>query len=369
MNLAERRRLPGRLVALGAVAVLAAGVVAAGRPAGHAADSSRADGAPATATTPVVRRTLVEREALDGTFGYAGSSGVVNQRGGTLTWMADAGRIVERGEALYEVDGVPVVLFFGERPSWRRLDGAVDDGPDVRQLEENLVALGHADEGSLTVDDDFTSATTAAVERWERATGLEQDGAVEIGEVVFAPGALRVVDSEVALGAPVAPGVEVLVATSSERVVTVDLDARRQGLVAAGDEVQVELPDGTLVPATVRSVGTVAEAGSNGDDSGLGGEGDDDATVEVVVALSDPAAPDRLDQAPVDVHVERNRAEEVLVVPVNALLALAEDGYAVEVDEGGTRHLVAVEVGLFAEGMVEVTGAQLAEGTAVVVPA
>ncbi len=87
------------------------------------------------------------------------------------------------------------------------------------------------------------------------------------------------------------------------------------------------------------------------------------------MALSDPAAPDRLDQAPVDVHVERNRAEEVLVVPVNALLALAEGGYAVEVDEGGTRHLVAVEVGLFAEGMVEVTGAQLAEGTAVVVPA
>lgn len=190
---------------------------------------------------------------------------------------------------------------------------------------------------------------------------------VDLGEVVFAPGALRVVEHRADLGAPVAPGAAVVAASSSERVVTVDLDARRQGLVAEGDAVEVELPDGTRAPATVASVATVAESGSTDDESGFGGR-DEEATVEVVVTLSDPAATGQLDQAPVQVHVERNRAEQVLAVPVNALLALAEGGYAVEVDEGGARRLVAVELGLFAEGMVEVRGDGLAEGMAAVVP-
>ncbi len=362
-----RRRRAHRLVALGAVSAIVAGVLASGG--SEVDDGGAAEGGPTVATTPVVRRTLVEREALDGTFGHAGASGVVNQRAGTVTGLAEKGGVVDRGQTLYEVDGVAVPLFFGERPGWRRLDEGVDDGPDVRQLEENLVALGHAEAGSLTVDDDFTSATTAAVERWEKSAGVDQDGVVELGEVVFAPGALRVVEGAITLGAPVAPGVEVLTATSSERVVTVDLDARRQGLVAEGDEVEVELPDGTRVPAMVASVGTVAETVASEDGSGIGeGGGDAEATVEVVVALSDPSAAGRLDQAPVEVHVERNRAEEVLAVPVNALLALAEGGYAVEIDNGG-RRLVAVELGLFAEGMVQVSGEGLAEGVAVVVPA
>jgi hypothetical protein len=59
-------------------------------------------------------------------------------------------------------------------------------------------------------------------------------------------------------------------------------------------------------------------------------------------------------------------------VPVNALLALASGGYAVEmVDADGTHRLVAVSVGLFddAEGLVQVSGRGLAAGQRVVVPA
>jgi multidrug efflux pump subunit AcrA (membrane-fusion protein) len=59
-------------------------------------------------------------------------------------------------------------------------------------------------------------------------------------------------------------------------------------------------------------------------------------------------------------------------VPVNALLALLEGGYAVEVAaEDGTTSLVGVEVGLFADGWVEITDATdpgLEEGDEVVVP-
>ena len=55
-------------------------------------------------------------------------------------------------------------------------------------------------------------------------------------------------------------------------------------------------------------------------------------------------------------------------MPVEALLALAEGGYAVEVDDGGAAtHLVGVELGVFADGWVEVTG-DVEAGDQVVVP-
>jgi hypothetical protein len=53
---------------------------------------------------------------------------------------------------------------------------------------------------------------------------------------------------------------------------------------------------------------------------------------------------------------------------VAALLALAEGGYGVEVVDGASTRIVAVETGLFAGGQVEVSGGGLAEGTVVGVP-
>jgi hypothetical protein len=55
---------------------------------------------------------------------------------------------------------------------------------------------------------------------------------------------------------------------------------------------------------------------------------------------------------------------------VNALLALAGGGYAVEVESRGVRRLVGVSVGLFddAAGMVAVSGPGLSPGQRVVVP-
>ena len=55
--------------------------------------------------------------------------------------------------------------------------------------------------------------------------------------------------------------------------------------------------------------------------------------------------------------------EGVLAVPVGALVALSEGGYAVQPAGGG---LVAVRIGMFAKGLVQVTGDGLAEGDAVV---
>ena len=55
----------------------------------------------------------------------------------------------------------------------------------------------------------------------------------------------------------------------------------------------------------------------------------------------------------------------MLAVPVEAVLALAEGGYAVEVVDGATTHLVGVELGPFVDGQVEVVG-DVAEGDTVV---
>ena len=102
------------------------------------------------------------------------------------------------------------------------------------------------------------------------------------------------------------------------------------------------------------------------------GNGSSSPTIEVDVTPDRPAATGRLDQAPVDVSITTASVGNVLVVPVNALVALANGGYAVEaVEATGVHQLVAVSVGLFddAAGLVEVTGSGLAVGQHVVVPA
>jgi hypothetical protein len=56
----------------------------------------------------------------------------------------------------------------------------------------------------------------------------------------------------------------------------------------------------------------------------------------------------------------------VLAVPVTALLALGEGGYAVQVVTGATSRLLAVTTGMFAGDLVEVSGQGLTEGLRVV---
>lgn len=87
------------------------------------------------------------------------------------------------------------------------------------------------------------------------------------------------------------------------------------------------------------------------------------------MTLEDPSAAQGLDQAPVDVIVISDRSSGVLAIPVTGLLALAEGGYAVEVvADDGTTYLIGVDPGLFADGLVEVTGSGLEAGMEIVVP-
>jgi peptidoglycan hydrolase-like protein with peptidoglycan-binding domain len=327
---------------------------------GAAADDDPSSAAP-TATAEVTRRNLEEREELDGTLGFGDTSAVNLPAGGTITALPALGSTIDRGETLVEVDGKPVPLLFGARPLWRPLDANATDGPDVQQLEENLVALGYATADNLTVDQDWTSATTAAVKRWQEALGRDETGAVSTSDVVVLPGAVRVSEWPTPVGGP-ASG-QVLTVTGTAREVSVSLEATRQTLVAVGDAVEVELPDGGTTAGTITGVGTVAEGQ---DEDGDGSP--DSSTVDVTVTLDDAAAGGSMDSAPVVVRVVTSAATDVLAVPVDALLARSDGSYVVEkVGRDDRTTQVAVETGAFADGWVEVTG-DLAEGDEVVVP-
>jgi peptidoglycan hydrolase-like protein with peptidoglycan-binding domain len=338
----------------GAAVALVALLAVTGLPGGRA----KADGGngPKLGSAEVTRRTLVEQQDFDGTLGHGDATPVVNRRAGTLTWLAPAGSTVDRGQPLYEVDGHKVPLLFGDRPAWRPL-GPDTKGVDVRQLEQNLVALGFATARNLEVDDTWTAATTEAVKRWQKAAGLDQDGIVDLGEAVFLPGAVIVASQSGHLGEDARPGGEVLTATPAAPMVTVKLDASKRDLVAAGDAVDIKLPGGKQIPGTVASVGTVAASGNGG-----GGGGNS----EVEVAVTPSGSTEGLDGAPVSVAITRQSAQNVLAVPVAALLALAEGGYGIETE--ADHKLVPVETGLFADGQVEVRGPGLRPGVKVVVP-
>jgi peptidoglycan hydrolase-like protein with peptidoglycan-binding domain len=306
-----------------------------------------------------MRRDLVDRQNFSATLGYGAITTIANHAGGTVTSEPSPGSTVDRGQQLYAVDGRAVYLMFGTTPAYRDLHVGVSDGEDVKELQQNLIALGYATSANLAVDRHFDSYTQAAVERWQKAIGLTTDGNVPFGQVVFEPAAVRIADWKAVVGDQAGPGAPIAAVTGVRPTVTMDLDARRQDLVAVGAAITVTMADASVVPGHITEVGRVATQPSGGGQ----------ATVKVYSTLDDPKAGGKVDQAPVQVGITRSTRKGVLAVPVNALLARPDGTYAVEVDRHGSREQVAVTTGLFAEGMVEISGSGIAEGATVVVPA
>ncbi|MGH3288172.1 MAG: hypothetical protein ACRDPD_26405 [Streptosporangiaceae bacterium] len=354
----------GRWVALGVVAVVAAGAVSAWLAGvfSPAASSGRGQqGAPAPATAAVIRQDLSATTPVNATLGYAGSCTVRGSGGGTLTWLPSAGKVIRQGQVLYETgNGSPVVLLYGSVPAWRTLDeGGI--GQDVSQLNHDLVDLGYADRAEIAAQgwDYYSWETAYGVQQLEEHLGVSSPpGSLSLGQVVFEPQALRVSQVPGSLGGP-ASG-PVLTATSDRQVVIIPLSTSQEPEVAAGDAVTVTLPDGASTPGTISSVGAVASGTAS------------NATIPVTVTLTHPSAAGSLDQAPVTVNITTASIKNVLAVPVTALVARSSGGYVVEVaGPGNTRRWVPVQAGpVFddADGLVQVTGA-LIPGQRVVVAA
>ncbi|MGC0332394.1 hypothetical protein RKD23_005384 [Streptomyces sp. SAI-170] len=382
---APRHRRTRVVLGGAAVAATAAAVTVAALGLG----GGRSDAAPPpddtpTATAHVVRRTLTDATTLTGRLDYGATTPVVSRATGTVTWLPPAGSLVGRGDALLRADDRPVVLLYGTLPMYRAL--AEDaKGPDVLQFESNLAALGYT---GFSVDEEFTDNTAAAVKRWHRDLGLPRTGTVALDQVIYAPGRLRVAQQTVRLGATA--NAQVLTCTGTTKVVTAELQSGEAGWAARGTRVRIGIGGGKSVEGKVTAVGDTSTSGGSGggtggsDGSGESSEGTSDSgsgsgsqndTVTVTIAVARQQALRGTDPGPVDIRYTAERRENVLAVPVVALLALAEGGYGLEVvedsDDTGTRprtRIVPVRTGLFAEGLVEVHGAGLAEGTTVGMP-
>ena len=360
-----RRRRAGRLASGILMGLVAGGIAAwtAGVFGGHHAGTSGvSDNQYPTSVTTVTEGSLSSQISADGTLEYTTSGGsdysVVNQASGTFSKLPFAGETVSRGRVLYRVSNNPVVLLYGNTPVYRSLSEG-DSGPDVRELNANLVALGYASRSELDPSSDYFSAETVyALERLQDKLGEDETGSLSEGQAVFLPGQVRISTVNATLGTNAGPGVPIAQATSTNRQVVVNLNAAEQTNVKVGDQVQITLPDGQATPGVISGIGTVA--------SGSGS----DATLPVYITLEHPRAAGALNQAPVTVEIMTGAVKNALIVPIYALLALSSGGYAVEtVDPRGVHQLVAVTLGTFddAAGTVQVAG-DLQAGERIVVP-
>jgi multidrug efflux pump subunit AcrA (membrane-fusion protein) len=316
--------------------------------------------------------------------------------GTTYTALPTVGNVIEEGQSVYSVSDEPVPLLYGSVVAYRAFFVGMSDGADVGELTQDLIELGFG--AGLTQSNHYSSATASAVKRWQSALGLPATGEILLGAVVFEPGPIRVTSVTPSVGSFIGGGGgggggvgggTVLTATSTTRIVTLDLDVNQEYLVKPGDTVSIVLPNGSsTVGGHIETVGNVATcAGGGGTGSGTGatngssaatqstcssgGSGSNSTpTVPVTITLDSTPELAALDQAPVNVDITTQRAPNVLAVPVNALLALQGGGYSVAVVRGTTSHLVGVTTGLYSStnSLVQVRGSGLSVGMRVQVP-
>jgi hypothetical protein len=304
--------------------------------------------------------TLTYRTRSDGSP-YA----VINRARGIYTKLPSTGDRVDCGEVLYRVNDNPVLLLCGSTPTYRSLSKG-DSGPDVTELNANLVDLGYATRAQLDPSSGrFSAATASELEKLQSKLGEDRTGSLDLGQAVFLPESVQITDVTPELGGSARPGATVLYATSGTLEVRVALDPSQQGEVKTGDRTRITLPGNESVTGKVDRLGRVAQV-APGQNAGAG-----DATIPAYISLDHPEQAHELDQAPVQVNITTRGVDSALSVPVTAIVGRSGGGFAVEVVRaGGRRELVAVKLGLFdiAGGRVQVVQGDLRQGDQVVVP-
>jgi peptidoglycan hydrolase-like protein with peptidoglycan-binding domain len=347
------RRGPAVAVIGGATALaLAAAAVVVWQP--WRSTATDTDTATDVATATVERATLTSDLVLNGSLSY-GTPIDLPGRGGIITGLPTAGDEIAVGQSVYEVDGMPVVAVRGDRPFWRTLAEGIPNGPDVRQLEQYLTDSGFGDD--LTVDDEFTSITTKRVKEWQKRIGVEQTGGIALGDIVaVGSDSIRVDKVTAKLGDSAAQS-PMSYSSTRLRVVAKLTDAQARELQPA-TAVTVTLPDGSELGGAITEI-----------DPGGTPVGDEGKTTPptAVVDLDEPAAAAGIGLRAVKVALAASEAKDALVVPVTALLATVDDGYAVDVLRDGETVRIPVELGLIADTRAQVLSDELVEGDTVVV--
>jgi hypothetical protein len=318
-------------------------------------EQANATAAPPSAQTVAVKRMdLSNGQSYGGTLGYGTPQTLKGTGAGVLTKLPSVGDIAVQGKALYSVNDKPVPVFFGDTPMFRKLDSPTLKGADVAVVAANLNALGYSVGAVPSKDPSFTPALAAALKKWQKSIGLDDTGTLDVGQVVVLKGPMRVNAVTAQLGDPVAG--DLFTVTSTQKVVTMPVEATEVGQIKTGAAVTIIRPDNKPVPAKVTAIGTTVDGGGKDQTSGP-------PKLTVTISPDDPSTVADLDAASVQVQVTTEVHKGVLAVPVGALVALREGGYAVQTPDGKYH---AVQTGMFAQGMVEISGDGLNEGLKVV---
>jgi peptidoglycan hydrolase-like protein with peptidoglycan-binding domain len=337
-----------------AAAAIAGAVVTVAVGGGTAAPAAPAP--PRVSTATVLRTDLATTVLTGGTLGYAPSRPVINQLAGTYTRLPAVGTTIRAGQVLYRVDDQPAILMTGGTPAWRAFALGMTGGPDVTELQANLIALGDASGLLSAPTGQFDVLTDDAVQRWQAAVGYPVTGQVAVGQIVFLPAVVRVGALNVAAGQNASPGQAPYQVTTAHRTVTVPVNPTLPP-VAVGQDVSIILPSNATTPGTITAVGPAPP--------GAPGSG---ASTVLTVTPGRPAATGTGTAVSVQVSLTIQSVRGVLAVPVSALVAVVGGGYGLEiVTPSGAHRLVAVTTGIFAGGRVQVSGSGIAAGTKVVV--
>lgn len=340
------------------VAVVAAVAVGTFAVISHGNATEAAASPPAAVKTIAIEKTdLTDTQSFSGTLGFGTPQTLKGAGEGLVTKLPKAGDVAQRGGSLYSVNGKEVPVFFGDTPLFRKLDNPDLQGADVAMVADNLAALGFKS-GARAKDPEkakFTAAVADALKRWQKKAGLDETGTLDVGQVVVLPGAVRVNAVSVLLGDSVAA--PLMTVTPTDKVVTVPVEATEVGSIKTGAAVTIVRPDNKAIPAKVTAISTTVDGGTEG----VGTQGP--PKVNILVTPDDEQAVADLDSASVQVQITTQTHPGVLAVPVGALVALREGGYAVQLPDG---QLKAVQTGMFSRELVEISGDGLAAGMPVV---
>jgi len=333
-----------------------------------AAPRSAADVPAEFTTVGVTTGDMVSATNTRAVLHYAQERALTSAPGGVVTALPAVGAVIAPGGTLYRVNNSPVVLMRGGLPAWRSFESGMPPGDDVRQLEQNLSALG-VFRGD--VDATFTRATADAVRAWQKSLGVERTGKIDRASILFTDHDLRVARLTAVLGAEVGAGTALYDVSATTKVVDLDLRLADQQLAAVGKEVGITLPDGANTTGSITSVGEPVEREPEDPAAEASGGAGGTFVVPVTVTLTDHAAADGFSRASVSVQFSSTLADDVLTVPVEALVAIDATKFAIETpgrSQKGAVRRIPVTVGAFASGRVQVSGEGIREGLQVVVP-
>lgn len=345
-----RRRWPWLLVVV-VVLLIVAGVVANSR---HRAATPAAAKPPQA--TPVTRRDLTLDQNFDGTISTTPTTPALARGTGIVTAIAPESSTVTNGGILFRVGDQPTFAMAGALPAYRDLGPAASPGDDVKQLQEDLKALGADPDGAVSANGTFDAATAAAVVRWQESQGLAPTGTVALGTVVFVPIPSVVGSHQAQIGDRVAPGAVVTQLNVPTLAVTFTVPANPTGQIQIGEAVQATLPDYSTAPAVITTIGTGTDSSGN-------------TVLNGTATLTDNAKHSFPDQAPAKIRATQVVVTKALTVTAQALVSRADGTWVVQLAGAGgtsTQHVVTIRAA--ANGTVALADDPALDNAKVLVP-